>query len=42
MYKILIVEDEKNIRESIDTALSDKYDIKTASSGNEALNLITK
>lgn len=42
MYKILIVEDERNIRESIDTALRDKYDVKTASSGNEALNLISK
>lgn len=42
MYKILIVEDEKNIRESIDSALSDKYEVRTASSGNEALNIITK
>ena len=42
MYKILIVEDERNIRESIDTVLSEKYELITASSGNEALNIITK
>ncbi len=42
MYKILVVEDERNIRESIDIALSEHYEIKTASSGNDALNLIVK
>ncbi|MCX8092553.1 MAG: sigma-54 dependent transcriptional regulator [Candidatus Goldbacteria bacterium] len=42
MYKILIVEDERNIRESIEAILSERYDVKTASSGNEALNIITK
>lgn len=42
MYKILIVEDERNIRESVESALSDKYEVRTVASGNEALNIITK
>lgn len=42
MFKIIIVEDEKNIRESIEAILNEKYDVKTAVSGNEALNIITK
>jgi two-component system response regulator AtoC len=40
MQKILVVEDEKNIRESLDIALSDKYQVKTAGSAEAALPLI--
>lgn len=38
--KILIVDDEINILRSIKRQLHDLYDIDTANSGNEALNLI--
>jgi two-component system response regulator AtoC len=40
MHKILVVEDEKNIRESIEVSLSDTYDIRTASGAEAALELI--
>ncbi len=40
MHKILVVEDEKNIRESLEASLSDGYDIKTASNAEDALEFI--
>ncbi len=40
MQKILVVEDEKNIRESLDIALSEKYAVKTANSAEAALPMI--
>ena len=40
MHKILVVEDEKNIRESLEASLSDTYDIRTAPSAEAALEHI--
>ncbi len=39
MAKILIVEDEKNIRESIHAFLSEKYEVESVENANKALNL---
>jgi two-component system, NtrC family, response regulator AtoC len=40
MQRILVVEDEKNIRESLEIALSGKYEVKTAGSAELAMPLI--
>ncbi len=40
MAKILAVEDEKNIRESLEESLSNGYEVSAAASGEEALKLI--
>jgi DNA-binding NtrC family response regulator len=40
MHKILVVEDEKNIRESLEIALSGKYEVKTAGSAELAMPMI--
>lgn len=42
MYKILVVDDELGVRESLKFALNDKYKLKTVSTGKEALNSIMK
>lgn len=42
MHKILVVEDEKNIRESLEIALSANYSVKTAGSAELAMPLIEK
>src|SRR5512137_1156798 len=39
-YKILIVDDDKLLQNSLDTILSEKYDTRIAGSGEEALRLI--
>ncbi len=40
MARILAVEDEKNIRESLEESLSNDYEVSAAASGEEALKLI--
>lgn len=42
MKKILVVDDEKSIRESVRFSLQDKYRIFLASTGVEAIDLVTK
>src|SRR5512139_3979736 len=39
-YKILIVDDDKLLQNSLDTILSEKYDTLIAGSGEEALRLL--
>jgi len=39
MNKILIVEDEKNIRESIQTILSENYETKAVDNAEDAIKL---
>ncbi|MCE5299965.1 MAG: sigma-54 dependent transcriptional regulator [Spirochaetia bacterium] len=40
MNRILVVEDEKNIRESLETCLSEKYEVRTAVSAEDALGIM--
>lgn len=40
MKKILVVDDERSIRESLRMILKDSYDVRVASSGHEALEIL--
>jgi DNA-binding NtrC family response regulator len=40
--KILVVDDEKSMRDSMQMLLKDRYNVQLASSGREAINLIKK
>lgn len=41
-HKILVVDDEKNLRESIEMLLRDQYQVFLAGSGREALNILRR
>lgn len=40
--RVLLIEDEKNVLESLREALSDEYDVLTAENGQEAIDVIKK
>lgn len=42
MKRLMIVDDERSIRESLRFALGDMYEVTTAQSGEECLNLLSR